>query len=105
MGIKVGKPVGSHPQEIDGIVLRKSTEMPPGMQSIWDEDNGVCLWVGQIGTNPHPNVVHAWDSGKIKRSITLSPIDYEIAVKSHLDEAMRRAKRARSPYVGGHRMQ
>lgn len=76
------KPVGSHPVDINGITLRQSTEVPEGMQALYD-GNGQILWVGAIGTNP--------DTIK-GRSITLNPKDYEIALRSHMDASMRNRK-------------
>lgn len=73
------KPVGSHPVEIDGITMRRSNEVPAGMQALYNE-MGQLLWVGFIGTNPRLNSC---------RHITLNPKDYEIALRTHLDEGLR----------------
>lgn len=81
------KPVGQFPREIDGIVLRKSVEIEEGMQALYEEHTGKLLWVGLIGTNP---------VGIKASAITLSPKDYELAVRSHLENALREAKRRRT---------
>ena len=78
------KPVGQSPIEINGIMLRKSNEVPEGVQALYDESTGQILWVGNIGSNP---------VGIRATAITLNPQDYEIAVKTHLDEARRAQSR------------
>jgi hypothetical protein len=80
----MGKPVGYSPIEIDGIMLRKSAELPEGIQALYDEKSGNVLWVGYIGQNPR---------GLRATAITLSPRDYEIALKTHRERGAKATAR------------
>jgi hypothetical protein len=73
-----GKAVGHSPIVFGGITMRKSDEMPIGIQSLWRE--GQCLGVCRIG-DTIPDAV--------ADTVTLNPLDYE-AVKKSMMEAPRR---------------
>jgi hypothetical protein len=75
------KPVGYAPRTFNGVTIRKSFELPQGVQALWCQ--GHLLGVFRIGEQV---------PGIVADTITLHPIDYELAVKSHL-EAPRRERR------------
>lgn len=81
------KPVGIDPIKIDGIILRKSVEVPEGIQVLYDERSGRLLWLGEIGTNPDP------DRHIRATAVTLSHKDYELAFRTHLNEKARAERR------------
>lgn len=54
--------------------MRKSNEIPEGMQALYDKD-GLLMGVSRIGQDVQPP--------RPARQITLHPIDYEIVVISY----------------------
>jgi hypothetical protein len=76
------KPVGYAPREIDGITVRKSSEMPVGVQALYNK--GVLLGVFHIGERVPAVQADA---------ITLHPMDYELVVKSYLERKQRDRQR------------
>jgi len=79
---KTRKPVGYAPREINGLVVRKSSEIPEGVQALYAK--GKLLGVFRIG-EPVP-IVHA-------DAITLHPLDYEVVLKTYLEQDQRRRRR------------
>ena len=73
------KPVGRDPwTNAEGITMRKSEEMPLGVQALWL--NGVLLGVFEIGEPV---------TGIVCDCITLHPQDYEFAKMSEMDSKAR----------------
>ena len=80
---KEKRPYGFAAREIDGIVLRKTEEIPEGVQALYYKGN--LLKVCRIG---EPVV------GLICDAITLNPKDYEVVLKCHLERKQKeRARR------------
>ncbi len=87
------KPVGSHPRTFGGITIRRTAELPPGVQALWRE--GHLLGVFEIG-EPIPNL-------RVD-NISLNPLDYEKALMDALDvpakDRRREWKGRRRPFRG-----
>jgi hypothetical protein len=69
------RPVGIGAVVVNGITIRKSEEIPPGMQAFYQD--GMLLGVDYIS-----NPFHAAAPGVHLTSITLNPLDYEVLMIS-----------------------
>lgn len=83
------RPYGFAPRDIDGITMRKTDEVPEGVQALYYQ--GKLLKVCRIGEPVQ---------GIICDAITLNPKDYEVVLKCHLERKQKeRAQRFVGPRV------
>ena len=85
----VKRPYGFAPRDIDGITMRKTEEVPEGVQALYYK--GTLVKVCRIG---EPQLDVRCDA------VTLNPKDYEVVLKCYFERTQReRSRRFRGPIV------